>query len=307
MTKVAVIGVGRVGAALAYHLCVDPICGEVVLVDIDQAKARAEADDLRCVPGRADRPVQVRDGSYYDCADADICVLSVCTHFPPNTPQLEMIDHAATMLGRIVPSVMATGFQGIFLVVTDPVDLMTWLAQQLSDLPDTRVLGIGTALDTARLRTALAERLGTDAARVDAWVLGRHGEDPVIPWGQITVDGHPLDALLSPDAGLDRDALCNTIAERAYQLAAAKGAPVFSIAAAVAAVLRQLLTGEGRPVPVSAMLHGAYGQRDVYLGVPAILGPEGVREIVELPLAPPEQAKLDGIADQLRRYMIDIV
>ncbi len=308
MAKAAILGVGRVGAALAWQLASEGLCGELVLADLDQAKARAEAADLQHALGYTGRRVRVRGGSYYDCADADVCVLSVCAQFPPNTPRLEMLDHAAAVIGRIVPSIMATDFAGVLLVVTDPVDLMTWLAQQLSDLPDSRVLGAGTALDTARLRAALAQTLDLAPAQVDAWVLGQHGGEPVIPWEQAAADGQPLEAALAARAGrsLDRDALCNTIAEVSYNLSEVKGAPVFGIAAAAAEIVRRILTGDRRPIPVSAMLHGEYGHRDVYVGVPAILGPGGVEKIVELPLSAAQQARFDRTVRELKDCLTDI-
>lgn len=308
MAKIAIIGAGRVGATLAYRLAAEATGDELVLADLDQAKARAEAADLHQALGASAWKVRVREGSYYDCADADVCVLAVRTQFPPNTPKLERIDQGAAVIGRIVPSVMATGFSGVFLVITEPVDLMTWLTQQLSDLPDRQVLGMGTALDTARLRAALAETLDTVPSQVEAWVLGQHDGEPVIPWEQVRVDGQPLEAVLAARSALalDRDALCNTVAEIAYSVAATKGAPVFGIASAAAAVLRRMLSGDRRPIPVSAMLHGEYGQKDVYVGVPAILGPQGVEEIVELPLASAQKHRFRHTIRELRNYLTDI-
>ena len=183
-TKVAVLGAGKVGSTLAYRLVTEHLCDDLVLVDIDPQKAWAEATDLQHALGFAGHKMRVRAGSYYDCADADLCVLAVGTQFPPNTPRIERIDHAATIIGRIVPSVMATGFDGIFLVVTSPVDLMTWLVQQLSGLPDQQVIGTGTALDTARLCYYLADALDVPPRTVSAWVMGEHGggaDDPLEP------------------------------------------------------------------------------------------------------------------------------
>jgi L-lactate dehydrogenase len=309
-TKVAIIGAGKVGSTLAAHLAARRLCSELVLVDLDQKKAWAEATDLRQSMGYTDSRMRIWDGSYYDCADADICVLSVAAQFPPNTPRLEQMDHAASMIGRIVPSVMATGFEGIFLVITNPVDLMTWLVQQLSGLDDRRVIGLGTALDTARLRCHLADALHVAPWAVEAFVLGEHGGDQVIPWSQVSVDGKPLEEILREDPqclpGFDEDGVSNSIAEVAYNLATVKGAPIFSVAAATAEIIAAILQDSGAVLTVSAALHGEYGEEDVCVGVPAILGSQGVERVVEYPLNDSEREHFQRTVRSLRHYMTDI-
>ena len=309
-TKVAILGAGKVGAALAHHLTVGQVCDDLLLVDMDQQRAWAEATDLQHTLGLSGSPMRVRAGSYYDCADADLCVLSVGARFAPNTPRLEMLDQSATMIGRIVPSVMATGFDGIFLVVTNPVDLMTWLVQQLSDLPDTRVIGTGTALDTARLRYYLADAMDVAPRSVMACVMGEHGDTQMIPWSKVSIAGKPLETVLrdNPDRlpDFDRDAVANTIADITYNLASVKGSTTWGIAAAAAEIIRAILKDESRVIPVSAMLHGEYGLEDVYLGVPAVLGAQGVQELVEYDLTDGELAQLKASAEELRQYMTEI-
>ena len=308
--KVAILGAGKVGSTLAYRLVSDRLCDELILVDIDSQKAWAEATDLQHALGFSRQGMRVRDGSYYDCADADICVLTVGAQFAPNTPRMEMIDHAATIIGRIVPSVMATGFDGIFLVVTSPVDLMTWLVQQLSGLPDQRVIGTGTALDTARLRYYLADALDVEPGAVEACVMGEHGEEQMIPWSQVSVAGEPLEGILQKEPerlpDFDREAICNTIADITYNLASVKGGTTFGIASVAAEIIRMILQDSGRVMPVSAMLHGEYGCEDVYLGVPAVLGASGVQSLVEYPLTGAEREQLERSIQALRQYMTDI-
>ena len=309
-TKVAVIGAGKVGAALAYHLTVGHICDDLVLVDIDPQKAWAEPTDLQHSLGFSGHKMNIRDGSYYDCADADICVISVAAQFPPNTPRLDKIDKAADMIGRIVPSIMATGFDGIFLVITNPVDLMTWLVQQLSGLPSERVIGTGTALDTARLRYYLADALDVDPRSVSACVMGEHGEEQMIPWSQVSVAGKPLQAILNdnPDRlpDFDHDAICNTIADITYNLASVKGTTTYGIASITAEIIKVILHDDLKIIPVSAMLHGEYGHEGVYVGVPAVLGAKGVKELVQYHLTSGEQAQLDKAIHVLEQYMTDI-
>lgn len=309
-TKVAVVGAGKVGAALAYRLTTGCLCDDLVLVDIDQRKAWAEAADLQHALGFSGRRMNVSAGSYYDCADADICAICVGAGLKPDATRLERIDRAATLLGRIVPSVMASEFHGIFLVVTSPVDLMTWLVQQLSGLPASRVIGTGTALDTARLRYYLADALDVAPGSVNAAVLGEHGEDQFIPWSQVSAGGKPIDEILadSPDRlpDFDKDAVLNTIADITYQAAAVKGTTTWAIASVSAEIIGAILRDESRVLPVSAMPDGAYGLHEVYLGVPAVLAGHGVREVVEYHLREDELARLHRSADALRDYMVSI-
>lgn len=298
--KVAILGVGQIGAALAHHLVLKGSCDELVLVDADPRLARAQAADLRHSLGVLGGRTRVRAGTYYDCDDAQICVLTVSANPAPNAPRLDRLDRSATTVGRIVPTVMATGFAGVLLVLTDPSDLMAWLSHQLSDLPPERVIGLGTALATARLRSHLADVLDTDPAAVEAWVLGEADEEPVIPWSQVQVDGHPL-----PDT-VDREAVTNTAADTAYNLVSIKGSAAYAMAAAASEIVEAVLTDSHKTLCVSAALHGEYGQDDVFLSVPAVIGAEGVEQVVELPLTDEETLHMEQAARELCRYMIDI-
>lgn len=309
-TKVAILGVGRVGAALAHQITAQRLCNELVLVDIDQRKAWAEATDLQHSLGFGRKPMIVRSGSYYDCSDADICVICVAAANNPTATRLERIDHAATMLGRIIPSVMATEFSGIFLVVTNPVDLMTWLVQQLSDLPPERVIGTGTTLDSARLRYYLADALDVEIDRVDAFCMGEHGESQMIPWSQVRIDGKPLIQALQNDPSMlpdfDKDAISNTIADITYQILDIKGMTNFATAAAAAEIIQAILDDTNRTMTVSAMLQGQYGAEDVYLGVPAVLGASGVQWVCVVPLTNEEREQLQKSIRTLQEYMVNI-
>ncbi len=301
--KVAILGAGRVGAAAAYRLAAGELCGELVLVDLDQDKAWAEAADIQDAVSACGGKTQVRAGSYYDCADAALCVLAVAARIDEQVQQLDQLDQAAAVVGRVVPSLMATGFDGVVLTLSHPVELMTWLVWQLSDLPDTQVLGLGAVLDAARLRLHLARRLTVAPEAVSVPLLGIHDGEQAVLWEHATVEGEPLPARLP---GMDPTALANTIAETTYRLRAVKGAATFGAASATAQVARAVLEDSGETLPVCAALHGEYGVDGVYVCAPAVLGARGVRRIVEYPLRNAEQAKLHKIARRLRQYMTDI-
>lgn len=301
--KAAILGAGRVGAAAAYRLAAGQLCDELVLVDLDQDKAWAEAADIQDAVSACGGKTRVRAGSYYDCADAALCILAVAARASEHVQQLDQLDQAAAVIGRVVPSLMATGFDGVILTLSHPVELMTWLVWQLSDLPDTQVLGLGAVLDAARIRLHLARRLPAAPEDISVPLLGIHDGEQAALWEHATAEGQPL---LERLPGLDPTALANTIAETTYRLRAVKGAATFGAASATAQVARAVLADSGETLPVCAAFHGEYGVDGVYACVPSVLGARGVQRIVEYPLLAAEQAKLHKIARFLRQYMTDL-
>ncbi len=301
--KVAILGAGRVGAAVAYRLGAERLCSELVLVDLDQDKARAQATDLQDAACAAGAKLRIRAGSYYDCADAGLCILAVAARGDDTLPELDQLEQASTVVGRVVLSLMATGFEGMVLVLSNPVELMTWLVQQLSELPDRQVLGVGAVLDAARLRLRLSEQMCIPVEAIEAPVLGIHDGELVLPWAQILIEGRPVsERRPAPDPA----ALLNTMAELSYRLRSVKGAATFGAASATVQVCRAILHDTGEILPVCAALHGEYGVKDVYVCVPSVVGAEGVRQVLELPLGAQEQNKLSHIVRMLRQYMTDI-
>lgn len=299
--KVAILGAGRVGAATAFRIALERLCGELVLADLEPDKARAEAVDLQDAACAAGSPTRVRAGSYYDCADAALCIL--CVSARREDAQPGRLDQAAAVVGRVIPSLMATGFQGVILVLSQPVELMTWLVQQLSDLPDSQVLGVGAVLDAARLRLHIGEALGVPPGEVYVPVLGIHNGEQVVPWGEVRVRGEPLS---ERPPSLEGGALFNTIAELNYLLREVKGTATFGAAAATAEVSRALLTDSGAVLSVCAPLRGEYGAFDLYASVPAVLGARGVRRVVECPLSHSEQAQFSKIVRTLEQHIKEL-
>ncbi len=301
--KVAILGAGRVGSAAAFRIALERLCGELVLADLETDKARAEAADLQDAACAAGSPTRVRAGSYYDCADAALCILSVSARREDELAQPGRFDQAAAVVGRVVPSLMATGFQGVILVLSQPVELMTWLVQQLSGLPDSQVLGVGAVLDAARLRLHIGEALGVPPGEIYVPVLGIHNGEQLVPWGEVRVRGEPLG---ERPPSLEGGALFNTIAELNYLLREVKGAATFGAAAATAEVSRALLTGSGAVLSVCAPLRGEYGASGLYASVPAVLCARGVRRVVEYPLSHGEQAQFSRIVRALEQHMKEL-
>ena len=286
--KVVIVGTGQVGATAAFGIVTHGLCNELVLIDCSAAKALGEARDLDDGSEFQDRHVKVRAGDYADCKDADIVVITV------------------GLVGEVVDNVMASGFDGVIVMVSNPVDVMAWYAWKRSGLPRTQVLGTGTALDTSRLKTIIGEETGLDPRNVGGFVMGEHGDSQFTAWSTVSLGGKPFARFLADNQ--DRFASVSTteIEEktrtRGNEIVAAKGGTNFGIASTVAGIVQTILWDERRIVPVSTLLDGEYGEHDVFLGVPTELRANGANEIVELDLSEDERAKLHHSAELVREH-----
>lgn len=305
-SKVVVVGVGSVGAAVAFDLVMNHVCDDLVLIDINKDKAWAEATDLQHALGYSGSKMGVKDGDYSDCKDADMVVIAAALPYIMGQTRLDMLDKAAGIMKSIVPAIMASGFNGIMVVITNPVDVMTYYVQKLSGLPPHKVIGTGTALDSARLKYHLAGVMDVDPQSVHALCMGEHGDSQIIPWSQITVGGKRfLDILNDNKVRLehfDITKVAETIKMVAYRIVNAKGSTSFGIAATTVQIIQAILRNENKVIPVSAMLNGEYGEHDVYTGVPAVLNSQGVKELVEYRLPEEELAQLKKSIDIIREY-----
>lgn len=302
-SKVAIIGAGNVGTALAHHLVICNICDDLVLVDLNKDKVWAEVTDLKHSMGYSDHKMLITDGTYADCADADIVVLAVAAPYRTGMTRLDMLDKAAQIVSSIVPEVMKSGFDGVFVVITNPVDSMTYLVQRLSGLDASRVIGTGTALDSARLRYYLADVMGVDARSVEAMCMGEHGDSQMIPWSQVTVGAKRFTEIMHdyPERvrELNLGKVQEEIAQVAYKIVNQKGATNYGISAVAARIIKAIINDENIVMPVSVMPHGEYGLHDLYIGIPAVLTGKGVKELVEYHLTEDESRNLLASAEVL--------
>lgn len=305
-----IIGMGNVGMALAHHLVIGGICDDLCLIGRNQNKVWAEAEDLQHVLGYADTKQRVYAGTYTDCRDADIVVLAVGAPYHTGMTRLDMLESAARIVATVTEAVMQSGFSGIFLVITNPVDSMTYLVRRVSGLPDRQVIGTGTGLDSARLRQYLAELIGVDAGSVSAVCMGEHGDSQMIPWSQATVGGKNFLEILQDDperfSRVHLDSVAEEIAKIAYRIVQYKGSTSYGISAVAARMMRAIISDENLVMPVSVIPHGEYGLTDVCLGLPAVLNAAGVRELVEYHLLPEEQDALTASAKILRKANAEI-
>lgn len=304
--KVVVVGAGTVGSTVAFGLVSHGLCNEVVLIDPNRTRAMGESHDLDDGSEFFDRHVNVHVGDYTDCANADIVVVTAGRRPPQGSNRLQELGFTVGIVGQIVDDVMASGFDGVLVMVSNPVDVMAWYAWKRSGLPRSQVLGTGTALDTSRLKTIIGEETGLDPRNVGGFVMGEHGDSQFVPWSTVSIGGKPFARFLSDNqdrfssVSLD-DLECKT-RDRGNAIKDAKGGTNYGIASTVAGIVQTILWDERRIVPVSTLLDGEYGEHDVFLGVPTELRANGANEIVELDLTAQERERLHHSAQIVRTY-----
>jgi L-lactate dehydrogenase len=296
-TKIVIVGAGAVGTSTAFDLSIQGLCGEIMLIDINEKKAFAEAMDMQQSVAYQSRKVIVRSGFYDQCGDADIVVITASAPYIMGQKRTDMLDTAVKITGSIVPPIMNSGFQGIFIVVTNPVDIIAYYVYKLSGLPQNQVIGTGTALDSARLRCMIADLIQVDPKSVSGFALGEHGDSQFVPWSNVTVGGKQIYDIISDNkarfGNVDLQQYQKDLIGAGYQIGLIKGTTNFAIAATVVEIIKVILEDENRVIPVSTFLGGKYGANDVYAGVPAVLGRQGIKELVELRLTKQEQESFD--------------
>ncbi len=292
--KVMIIGSGNVGASAAYALLNQSICEELILVDLNKALVEGHVQDLSdaaaYMPGMM--TISTRDAS--DCADVDIAVITVSGGaLKPGQTRLDELTNTAKIVKSIVPQMMAGGFNGIFLIATNPCDIITWQVWKLSGLPRSQVIGTGVWLDTTRLRRTLAQHLDIGAQSIDAFILGEHGDTQFPVWSHSSVYGSPISDVYQRHTGktLDRGLLAEKVRKLGFEIYAGKGCTEYGIAGTIAEICRNIFTGSHRALAISCILDGEYGVSDVAIGVPAVLAQSGVQQVIELHLADDELEK----------------
>lgn len=310
-SKVAIVGCGNVGSTTAYSLINQGLCEEIVLIDINKEKAYAEALDMQHSMYFMNRNITIKAGDYSDCSDANIVVITASAPMPKDSNnRLEMLTPSMNIIRGIVTSVMESGFNGIFLVVSNPVDIMTYLVWKTSGLPANQVIGSGTALDTARLCCGLSDLYDLDCKSVEAFVLGEHGDSEFISWETATIGGKYVSDVMIDNANRTKDAtqenMLQSIRNAGWEIFSRKGNTCYGIAASTSAIIKSILFNENRILPVSVHLDGQYGLSDIYLSVPTILNARGAKEIVEIRLTKSERDMLIASADVIQSFYSEL-
>lgn len=296
--KVGIVGTGMVGSTAAYAMVMRGVGREIVLVDIDQRRAQAEADDIfHAVPFA--HALQVRAGDYADLAGSRVVVLTAGVSQRPGETRLHLLERNAAIFRQVIPAVLAHAPDAILLVATNPVDVMTHLATRYAGeqgVPPARVLGSGTTLDTARFRALLGRHLGVDAQHIHGYVIGEHGDSEVLTWSLVTVGGMPLAEFcrqhdITLDGSLRRE-IDHHVRDAAYHIIEGKGATYYGIGAALAHIVGAILRDQRAILTVCTHKVQVLDVCDVTLSLPHLVGGEGVLSSFPLPLDQDEQAAL---------------
>jgi len=287
MAKIAVVGVGAVGSTVAYATMIRGLATELVLIDARREKAEGEAMDLShglsFVP-----PAEVWAGDYGDCQGAEIVVLSAGVASLPGESRLDLLEKNSAIFKEVVLQVARHNREGILLVITNPVDVLTYLTVKLSGQPSKRVIGSGTALDSARFRYLLSEHCGVDPRNVHAYIIGEHGDSEVAVWSLANISGVRLEEYcLICDRGCtraEREEIFQRVRQAGPEIIERKGATYYAIGLAATTIMESILRDQRSVLPVSSLLEGQYGLREVCLSLPSIVDREGVKRVLELPL-----------------------
>lgn len=305
-SKVVIVGAGMVGSSTAYSLIVQGICAEVVLIDRNYERAVGEALDLKHGIEFLNRNVHIKAGSYEDCKDADIVVITASVPMNNISSRLELLESNIGVMKDVVDGVMASGFDGHFIVVSNPVDIMSYCVWKHSGLPSKQVMGTGTSLETARLKTIIGDIVKLDPRSVTAYVIGEHGESMTVPWSHVQVGGKLFINAIEDDPErfkeVDLEQIVEDTSKVGFEVYNRKGSTQYGIASATAGIIKSILHDERRMISVSAYLDGAYGESDVYCGVPVILGKEGIIEIAEYHLNDEEKEKFHGSVEAIKKH-----
>ncbi|KYD08670.1 L-lactate dehydrogenase [Saccharococcus caldoxylosilyticus] len=313
MNRVALVGTGFVGSSYAFALMNQGIADELVLIDVNKEKAEGDVMDFNHGKVFAPKPMNIWHGDYQDCRDADLVVICAGANQKPGETRLDLVDKNMNIFKTIVDSVMRSGFDGIFLVATNPVDILTYATWKFSGLPKERVIGSGTILDTARFRFLLSEYFQVAPTNVHAYIIGEHGDTELPVWSRAEIGSIPVEQILSQNDSYRKEDLENifiNVRDAAYQIIEKKGATYYGIAMGLVRITRAILHNENAILTVSAYLDGQYNEQNVYIGVPAIINRNGIREVMELKLNETEQQQFHHsvtvLKDILSRYFDEV-
>ena len=306
--KLVLVGTGFVGMSMAYAiLSQGGVSGvnELVLIDVQKEKAIGEAMDLSHGLPCSSSHMKIKAGDYSECEDADIVVITAGVNQKPGQTRLELSETNAKIMKDITIQIVNSGFKGIILVASNPVDIMTKVVQEVSKFPTGRVIGSGTALDTARLRYLVGEYLNISSKNIHAYVMGEHGDSSFIPWEHAYAGCKKvIDIIKDTQRDIkDLDNIYIDVRDAAYEIINRKKATYYGIGLGLARIVRNIMNNTNQILTVSAYLNGEYGQEDIYIGVPAVINSNGAREILEIDLAKENQDRLDNSCNIIRENM----
>ena len=304
--KVAIVGCGFVGSSSAFALMQSGLFSEMVLIDVDKNRAEGEALDIsHGVPFAS--PMKIYAGDYSDVSDAAMIVVTAGAAQKPGETRLDLVNKNVGIFKSIIPEIRKSGFNGVLLIVSNPVDVLTYAAIKMSGLPEGQVIGSGTVLDTARLKQMLGEHVEVDPRDVHAYVMGEHGDSEFVAWSSAMVAGVPLDTFCELHGHTDHEATQTRIAEdvknSAYTIIEKKRATYYGVAMAVKRICTAVMRDEQAVLPVSSLMVGEYGLEDIAISMPTVVGRDGVVCRVPVSINDEEKAQLHESASALKKIM----
>ena len=304
--KAVMIGCGFVGSAAVFSLMESGLFTEIVLIDVDHTKAEGEAMDIsQGIP--FGKPMKIYAGTYDDIVGAEIIIITAGANQKPGETRLDLVHKNVAIYKLIIPEIAKRNFQGILLIVSNPVDILTYVAIKLSGLPENHVIGSGTVLDTARLKYQTGELLGVDSRSVHAFIIGEHGDSEIAAWSSANISGIPIDDFCEMRGHYSHDKEMDIIGDKvknsAYEIIKRKQATYYGIAVSIRRICEVILRDEKSILPVSNMMHGEYGIEDIALSFPAIVGKNGIETKVPISLDEEEVSALIKSSELLKDIM----
>ncbi|MRH71149.1 L-lactate dehydrogenase [Lactobacillus reuteri] len=298
--KVVLVGDGAVGSSYAFAMAQQGIAEEFAIVDIIKERTEGDAMDLEDATAFT-APKNIYSADYDTCKDADLVVITAGAPQKPGETRLQLVDKNLKIIKSVVEPIVKSGFDGIFLVAANPVDILTYAVQKLSGFPKNKVVGSGTSLDSARLRVALGKKLHVDPRDVIANIMGEHGDSEFAAYSSATVGGKPL-LDIAKDEDISEDELLkieDEVRNKAYEIINRKGATFYGVATALMRISKAILRDENSVLPIGAPMNGEYGLNDLYIGTPAVVNASGVAKVIEVPLNDREKKAMADSAKQL--------
>lgn len=309
--KITIIGAGSVGSTIAYTLSYEDFVSEIVLIDINKEKVDGEVMDIE--QGTCFRdPISIVAGTYEDAKGSDIVIITSGIARKPGQTRIELTQTNVNILKSITPEIVKAAPNALYIIVSNPVDIMTYVFTKISGISENQIIGSGTLLDTARLRCGLSEHFKVAQKNIHAYVYGEHGDTSFVPWSKANISGMNIDEyyeLMSEAkeiAPLDKAGMEVYVRKSGGQVIANKGATFYAVSRAVCQLCGRLLAASDSMATVSSLLHGEYGLEDVCLSTLTLVGPKGVQGKVEMELTEEEMVKLKASADALKAVIAQI-
>lgn len=305
--KVVIVGSGNVGSHCAFSLALQGVCDEIIMIDKIEKKANAEAVDLSDTIAYLPHGVESRKGTFEDCSDADIIVVSLGVPPEPDKSRLDFLEGTIKEVDTIIEPIMKSGFDGIIVVISNPVDVVANYILQKTGMDKSRVFGTGTTLDSSRLRRILSQKTGIDAKSVQGYTMGEHGDSQMVPWSHVSLGGKPILKLIEEKnevfGQLNLEEIEKKTAFAACEIIEGKGCTEFGIGVGLTEIIKTILHDERKILPATTLLNGEYGQNNVFASVPVIMGRNGIEEIIEIELTEKEMEKFNNSCNVIRSYI----